>query len=228
MNSFDDPIAQIYTHPDFIYDHHQPAEEIPGRELWQNLASRQDYDAVAINPNSGGPTWGPHVPALVVSGLWPGPLPLRSEAELNLYLNFAGFSCQGRKIVTANNLLRAHIPPDRWSPVFTQLPSAAGPSQILCAGAMATSLKFFERSVPTRWQWKNDSDRGKATERAAWAAELLALIPAGESKVPRRAIRTPEGAKFLRLNPQYGKRAWIEQQLAAWRSVAEARLPIGL
>jgi|GEM_PF-3799266 len=33
MSSFNDPIAQIFTHPDFIYDEQQPAEEIPGRKL---------------------------------------------------------------------------------------------------------------------------------------------------------------------------------------------------
>ena len=30
LNSFDDPVARIFTHPDFIYDHQQPPEKIPG------------------------------------------------------------------------------------------------------------------------------------------------------------------------------------------------------
>ncbi len=85
--SLGDLHVQIFTHPDFLYDHEQPAEELPGRELWPNLANRQDNDAVAINPNCRGATWSPHVPALVVAGHWPGPLPLRSEAELALYLD---------------------------------------------------------------------------------------------------------------------------------------------
>lgn len=225
--SLGDLHVQIFTHPDFLYDHDQPAEEIPGRELWPNLANRQDYDAVAINPNSRGATWSPHVPALVVAGHWPGPLPLRSEAELALYLDLTGFPRQGRKTVTAANLLRVHIPPGLWSPVFTQLPSAIGPSQILCAGAMAEKLNNAERWVPGRWKSKDDADRLQARERVAWATETLALIPAKETKIPRSALRTPDGAKFLRLNPQYAQQTWIEQQLAAWRAVAEAPFPIG-
>ena len=35
------------------------------------------------------------------------------------------------------------------------------------------------------------------------------------------AMRTADGAKFFRLNHQYARRAWLEQQLAASRSVAE-------
>ena len=86
---------------------------------------------------------------------------------------------------------------------------------------MATSLKFSERSVPSRWQCKNDSLRLKASE-------LLTLTPAGETKIPRSAIRTPEGAKFLRLNPQYRQQAWIERQVAPWLTAVQARFPIGI
>lgn len=87
----------------------------------------------------------------------------------------------------------------------------AGQTQILCAGRLAQKLYDQERWAPSRWL-VSKQERLRAAQLAGWAHELLKLIPPGAGRLPRSAILSVAGARFLHHRPTYRDRDWIERQ----------------
>ncbi len=211
-----------------------------GREVWEGLARRSDYDGIRLNPlRPLSRVWPPHLPASLVRGLDPRPgatpLPARTVAEIHLWLDQHGARPDKRTHVlrsTAEGLVAVYRawwdyeprsipfepvePADPAKPEPDPLDLGAGASRILCAGWLLGMARGALAGLP------EDPARANATqqERAARAARLLFELEklVEGDRVPFRALRTPEGAHLWHREPA----AFTADAVRALRRRAEA------
>lgn len=62
----------------------------------------------------------------------------------------------------------------------------------------------------------------------AQAQRLLAAIPPGQDALPREAVQSVEGALYLRCQPRYGQRQWLEWFLRRCERALHARWRVGI
>ena len=257
-----DRLMRVCTHPDAGYEDDQPMQAVSGRDLCAQLARRNDFDGLAIGIGTVGDyqqediRFGPGVVRGIAAGVDPrigaGPLPARTRAEMELWMEITGFPWKDREIVPVDDppgavQARSSMasgwrpyetsvsPPKRpaptLGPVFTiSQPDARpgdlgdGQTRILCAGLLAQYL--YEKSSTHQSGWYvSKQERLKAARMASIAVELQKLLLPGQDRLPRSAILTTAGASFLRRRPEYSARGWIEQVLARNHRTATHWLP---
>jgi hypothetical protein len=57
---------------------------------------------------------------------------------------------------------------------------------------------------------------------------MLAAIPPGQDALPRAAVQSVEGALYLRCEPRYGQRQWLERFLCRCQKALRARWRVGI
>jgi hypothetical protein len=60
------------------------------------------------------------------------------------------------------------------------------------------------------------------------AQTALAAIPPGQNTLPREAVQSVEGALYLRSEPRYGQRQWLERFLRRCERALRARWRVGI
>lgn len=193
---------------------------IDGRALFAELSTRSDYDAVLLHYGlDSTEVLGPRGPALFTDGVdgrsTARTLPARTVAEIHLFLDLEGASRQGRthqleyvddELVARYTGTVAGSPRTWWfqpvGPAEDPLDLGTGPSPILCAGQLADLVR----------RRLHVGDQSTAAQAARWAHEVEKMLVDGA--LPRSAVRTPDGSRFLREFPEMATGAWIENALS--------------
>lgn len=189
-----------------------------GPELWQDLASRTDYDGIRVNPLT--PRYAllpPHLPAALMAGrdvrTGAEPLPARTVAEIHLWLDLMGARPQKRSHTIRQTSKGLVVIYEAWwgyekrqipfTPVDLTpdpLDLGEGPSQILCAGLLLRFARGQLAGLP-RFRWQANSDQRQRAARALPVLHELEKLVEGDA-IPFTALRTPEGANFWHLKPE--------------------------
>jgi hypothetical protein len=198
--------------------------DLGGRALFAELSARSDHDAILLHYGlDSTEVVGPNGAALFADGVdgrsCARVLPARTTAEIHLFLDLEGASREGRnhQLQYLGDELVAHytatVAGSQRSWWFDPVELAedpqdlgAGPSRILCAGQLADLVRRRLRVLPDR-QW-DDDDRLMAAGAARWAGELEKMLVDGT--LPRSAIRTPDGSRYLREYPEMATAGWID------------------
>lgn len=197
--------------------------DLDGRVLFAELSTRSDYDAILLHYGlDSTETLGPNAATLFVDGAdgrsCARVLPARTTAEIHLFLDLEGASREGRThqleylgddLVARYTATVAGSPRSWWfglvDPTDDPLDLGAGPSGILCAGQLADLVRRRLRALPdTRL---DDDDRRSAAGAARWAHEVEKMLVG--ASLPRSAVRTPDGSRYLREFPEMATAAWI-------------------
>ncbi|RZM83004.1 hypothetical protein DYY88_02020 [Leptolyngbya iicbica LK] len=204
-------------------------------EFWQNLASRADYAGICVNPLT--PRYvllPPHLPAALVAGRdvrpGAGPLPARTLAEIELWLDLMGARPDRRSHQIQPSAGGLTVAYEAWwgyepRPLLFTLPASSSevsgafgetPSEILCAGLMVRYVRGKLAGLP-RFRWQANADqRQRAAKALRVVNDLSQFIEAG--RIPFAAIRTPQGAELWRLEPD----AFTASAIAKLQQRAEA------
>jgi hypothetical protein len=206
-----------------------------GSELWQDLASRTDYDGIRIDPLTPRYTLlPPHLPAALLAShdvrIGADLLPARTVAEIHLWLDLMG----ARQDKPRSHTLRQtpaglvavykawwDYEPRQISfalvePTADPLELGEGPSQILCAGLLLQLARGKLAGLP-RWRWRANSDQRQRAASALRVLHELTKLVEGDA-IPFTALRTPEGAYLWHLEPA----AFTAKALAALQKHAKA------
>ena len=197
----------------------------PGAALFARLARRADLDGVAVHwGDEETELLGPHAAGLFTSGVdgrsTARVLPARTIAELHLFLDLEGCSAEGRahELGTLEGELvarytgRAAQRQRSWHfqpvpPTADPLDLGPGASSILCAGQLADLLRRRLRVLPGDPWLLDATERQQAAVAARWAQELLKMTVDG--CIPRSAVRSADGSRYLRELPEMGTVAWL-------------------
>ena len=198
---------------------------LDGRALFAELSDRSDYDAILLHHGLDlTEVLGPRGAALFADGQdgrsTARVLPARTTAEIHLFLDLEGASRQNRhhQLEYVGDELAARYTgsvagsPRSWwfqpvGPTADPLDLGAGPSAMLCAGQLADLVRRRLRTLPDDPEGLDADDRAWAAGAVRWADELVKML-VGES-LPRSAVRTPDGSRFLREFPDMATAAWI-------------------
>lgn len=198
-----------------------------GRELFSAVSARSDYDAILLHHGvDATEIVGPQGAALFVDGVdgrsSARVLPARTTAEIHLFLDLEGASRQdrthqleylGEDLVARYAATVAGSARTWWfqpvNPSEDPLDLGAGPSAILCAGQLADLVRRRLRVLPEDPASLDPDDRLTAAGAARWAGEIDKML-VGES-IPRSAVRTPDGSRYVREFPEMTTAAWIRQ-----------------
>lgn len=205
-----------------------------GRELWEGLACRSDYDGIRLNPlRPLSRVWPPHLPASLVRGVDPRPgatpLPARTIAEIHLWLDQHGARPDKRRHTmrsAARGLVAVYeawwdyeprrIPFEPVEPTPDPLDLGAGASRILCAGGLLEMASDALAGLPDDPSRADTAQRRRAGRAARLLLELEKLVEG--DRVPFTALRTPEGAHLWHREPG----AFTADAVRASRQRAEA------
>ena len=205
-----------------------------GREIFALLDGRNDYDGVFINANSDLELF-PFAPAQIhelANGRQPRPerriLNAKTNAELNHYLDECGMveerprhqeTIDGKsvthytgEIITGleERSFRFHTieddgQPENWG---------EGPSEIICAGKLADLLRRRLEILENERLPLDVTMRQFVQTAITWARELQNLMDKTTGRIPRRYMRTVDGARFLREYPQIAISQFADTALA--------------
>lgn len=255
-------IVRVCTHPDAGYEDDHPMQELSGADLCAQLASRDGFDGIAVGMGLKDDfqqediRFGPGFLRGVVAGVDPrigaAPLPARTRAEIDLWMEITGFPWKDREVVPVDEPAGAvqarssmaskwrpyetsvgasNRPAPTLGPVFTiSQPDARpgdlgeGKTKILCAGLLAEYLYNKSWGRPSKW-FVSKAERIQAAKLAGVALELEKLLAPGKERIPRSAVLTVAGASFLRRRPEYSARSWITETLARHHATATHWLP---
>lgn len=235
-------VAHVFSAPDRLrgFLQSRPAyrgagiADLDGRTLFAGLGSRTDYDAILLHYGlDSTETVGPAGAALFADDVdgrsCARVLPARTTAEIHLFLDLEGASREDRthqleylggELVAHYTATVAQSPRSWWfrpvQPAEGPLELGAGPSQILCAGQLADLVRRRLRLLPDRHL--DADDRLMAAGAARWAHELEKMLAHGS--IPRWAVRTPDGSRYLREFPEMATGAWIGDALRRAMSLA--------
>ncbi|MBS2035154.1 hypothetical protein JST97_09195 [bacterium] len=191
-----------------------------GDELISRLHDRADFDAIFIDPHTQ-PERAPFPPSMVedlANARDPrqvvNVLPARSVAEIHHFFEDQGYPTPAHQIIEEGGQLVAQYGSFRFSLVQAQARPAdygQGPSLILCAGKLLERLRNELQS----------SSSARAHPLARLRAlqildEFEKLLLPGTSNVDRAALRSCEGARFVR------EHFWLTHDLATTRAHLEA------
>lgn len=207
-----------------------------GGDLFKLLDARDDIDGVYVNAGSELELY-PFAPAQIhelANGRQPRPerkiLRARCIAELHHFLDECGMVKERPHLMEyARDQLVAHYTGEmfaglearsfRFYPVTESSPDGEwgeGPTEIVCAGKLADllrrrleSLKDEPRPLGKDWDWKPFIESS-----IVWANELLKLIDPRTNELPRRTLRTVDGARFVREYPDIATRDFAVAALA--------------
>ncbi len=200
-----------------------------GHELFAHLAQRADFDAVWINAGRQ-PAWEPFGPSIsydLLEGRDPRPeariLPARTIAEIHLFLDLQNMAREGRwhQLEYADDELVAHyrgpiVGRDQRGFRFNLVepspdPLSYGPghSRILCAGKLADLVRRRVADFPESYAWEPQQRYDYLLGTARWAAEVEKMLEPDLDIIPRRALRSAHGARFVRERPEIGTRSWL-------------------
>lgn len=195
-----------------------------GSEIFKILDGLTEYDGVYINPNSDLELF-PFSPAQIhelANGGQPRPerkiLNARSNAELNHFLDECGMLDErphsseqiDRKMVTHHTgeiVIGQEARSFRFYARDGQDPQnewGSGPSEIVCAGKLADLLRRRLEILEIERKPLDASMRSFVKTTLIWARELHKLMDETSGNIPRRVVRTVDGARFLREYPQIG------------------------
>lgn len=212
--------------------------KVPGQTLFTHLAGRDDWDAVWIDAHRehvpGGDAhireaYGPSMAADLAAGrefrAEARILPARTIAEIHLFLDQVGMvERREHALVSARDATGAEVLAARYEgavlgsarreylfepvvPTADPRDLGEGASQVLCAGKLADVLRRRLDLLPADPAQVPPNEREFAAVAARWAFELLKLLEG--PTIPRHAIRSPDGARFVRERPAIVTRAWL-------------------
>jgi hypothetical protein len=190
---------------------------MPGRDLFGQLAARDDFDGVVVNHMH--ETWEPLSPNFVANILLGNDtrpntgavLRARSIAEIHAFLDQRGMSTKRTHAMQyRDDELVAHYEGELNGdivgfdfepivPLDDPLNFGPGASELLCGGLLFQSLRRFVAQLPgTRVEFNAMRLRGQAVQADRWVRELEKMIPDGADSLPRTMLRTAEGARVVR------------------------------
>lgn len=226
-------VVHAFTAPDRLRDfiRSRPAYRqstivsVDGHALFAELGARADYDAVNLHYGfEATERLGPQGAALFTGGVdgrsAARVLPARTIAEIHLFLDLEGVSREGRthqmeylgdELVARYSGSIAGSARSWWfQPVLPTEDArdlGPGPSRILCAGQLADLVRRRLRALPDRPAALDPDDRTIAAGAARWADEVEKMLVDGA--LPRSAVRTPDGSRYLREIPEMATAPWI-------------------
>lgn len=204
-----------------------------GSELFKILDAQTNYDGVYINPNSDLELF-PFAPAQIheiANGRQPRPerriLNGRSSAEIQHFLDESGMgderpsvteSIDGKMVTHYTGEIITGLeprsfrfykgenggPPNEWG---------AGASEIICAGKLADLLRRRLEILENEKPPLDENMKSFVKTALVWANELKKLIDKTTGYIPRRVVRTVDGARFLREYPHISKLQFAEDAL---------------
>jgi hypothetical protein len=226
-------VVHAFSAPDRVRDflHSRPVYRqsrivsLLGQALFSKLRPRSDYDAILLHHGfEATEVVGPQGAALFDDGVdgrsSARVLAARTTAEIHLFLDLEGASRDGRthqleylgQELVARYTARVAGSPRTWwfqpvSPSEDPLDLGSGRSAILCAGQLADLVRRLLRALPDGPANLYPDDRLTAAGAARWAREIEKMLV--EESIPRSAIRTPDGSRFVREFPEMTTAAWI-------------------
>jgi hypothetical protein len=226
-------VVHAFSAPDRVRDfvHSRPVYRqsrivsLLGQALFSKLRPRSDYDAILLHHGfEATEVVGPQGAALFDDGVdgrsSARVLAARTTAEIHLFLDLEGASRDGRthqleylgQELVARYTARVAGSPRTWwfqpvSPSEDPLDLGSGRSAILCAGQLADLVRRLLRALPDGPANLDPDDRLTAAGAARWAREIEKMLV--EESIPRSAIRTPDGSRFVREFPEMTTAAWI-------------------
>lgn len=192
-----------------------------GSDLFSELAKREDYDAVYINPHRE-PEWRPLAPGeifLLSEGNEPRPeaaiLKARCVAEIYEFLGNCGYyreSLKHEMEYCGDTLVAAYtveltgrgIQTYRFFPCEepgSKSDFGPGKSDILCSGLQAYALRLR----------REDDDEEQIARYLRIVTDLKKLVEPGSTKIPRHTIRTVSGALFIMTFPELATLEYLEK-----------------
>lgn len=207
---------------------------MPGQELFRLLNGRSDFDAAYINAGSDLELY-PFAPAQIhdlANGRQPRLerriLRARSTDELNHFLDECGMGADrshSKESVLEQPALHyvGDIMPgleeksfwfhpvvdgnssDRWG---------EGPTEIICGGKLADLLRRRLEVLEAEPKPLSADLSEFVQTGIVWANELRKLIDPRTGKLPRRLLRTVDGARFIREFPPIATRDFVDASLA--------------
>lgn len=197
--------------------------DLGGRALFAELSHGSDHDAILLHYGlDSTEVVGPNGAALFAGGIdgrsCARVIPARTTAEVHLFLDLEGASREGRnhqlqylgdELVALYTATVAGSQRSWWFDLVDigedPLHLGRGPSAILCAGQLADLVRRRLKVLPERRL--DDEDRLTAAGAARWAHELEKMLINGT--LPRSAVRTPDGSRYVREFPEMATAAWI-------------------
>ncbi len=213
-------------------------KNMAGEALFQNLAARDDYDAILFNPPPAFTHWpdwryigGPNYAAELLAGRdqrhGAEILQARSQAEIDLLLKLErrgdGSYSDAQTVLVDHRAVHYINRSDHKSaflPYYYEINEgdgdAAKPSSILCPGLLADYLQGWPGLTGLE-ALDGDLDAEERWEVLhEWeeqsvrvVEELLKFVPEGREVIPRRRLRSVYGARSWVYYPQQGERPWI-------------------
>lgn len=212
---------------------------ISGHDLFAELSTRADYDGIAVHYGEGGDgltateLLGPQAAALFAAGLdgrsSARVLPARTIAEIHQFLDLEGAGREGRlhqleylgeELVARYEATVTGSRRTWWfetvDPTEDPLDLGAGPSRIMCAGLLADLVRRRLRALDG--EPVDPAARASAAGAARWAREVEKMLDG--KTLPRSAVRTPDGSRYLREIPEMATAAWIHDARLRAEAVA--------
>jgi hypothetical protein len=237
-------VVHLFSAPDRLRDFIQsrPAYRqstivsIVGHDVFAELSTRSDYDAILLHYGfQATAVAGPQASALFAGGQdgrsSARVLPARTTAEIHLFLDLEGVSRGGRthqleylgdELVARYTGTVAGSQRSWWFQPVTvtedPLDLGDGPSRILCAGQLADLVRRRLRALPDDPRSLDTDERRTAAEAARWADELEKMLIG--DVIPRSAVRTPDGSRYLREIPEMAGGVWVREARRRARIVA--------
>ena len=197
--------------------------DLDGRRLFEELSTRSTCDATLLHYGlDSTEVVGPNGAGLFVDNVdgrsCARILPARTIAEIHLFLDLEGASREGRiqQLEYLGDDLVAHYTGTvagarrSWwfqlvQPTGDPADLGPGPSEILCAGQLADLVRRRLRALTDHRLDADELQRAAESER--WVGELEKMLVGGS--LPRSAVRTPDGSRYLREFPEMATAAWI-------------------
>lgn len=198
---------------------------VAGVALFAALSTRSDLDGVALHwGHEQTELLGPHAAGLMIQGVdgrsSARVLPARTIAEIHLFLDLEGcvretrahqLEYLGETLVARYSGTVAGGRRTWWfdvvEPTDDPLDLGVGASEILCAGQLADLVRRRLRALPDDPARVDGEGRLEAAGAARWAHELEKMLH--EGALPRAAVRTPDGSRYLRELPELATAGWI-------------------
>lgn len=227
-------VISLFTAPDLVASFRRVEKfrglEVAkfGKELWDDLARRDDFDALRVNPYRPCKTLlGPHIAAALRTGVDPRPgaqaLPVSSLQEVHTWLDFSGARKEESKRLLETSVFegRTLIQVRAWwnyqaqdlsFQLVEKSDASEEPSRILCAAQLVRSARGLLAGLPLKRAGRPEAHHAR---RAAQAKEHLleAMKFLENDSLPFSSLRSPEGAAAWRREPEFYTRKSLETML---------------
>lgn len=234
---------------DAYLDKHSDSSQVEfvhmhGQQLYQLLDAQNDYDGVYVNAGSDLELY-PFSPAQIhalAEGRQPRPerriLRARCQAELDYYLDECGMGAERPHVferVKGQDVVHytGRIIPGLEERTFRFYPLGedgalahnqwgSGASEIVCAGRLADLIRRRLEILACEIRPLTEEYKMFVQSISVWINELEKFMDPEFKVLPRRSLRTVDGARFVREYPEIATAQFVEHARKALRNVMDS------